>query len=104
MRVAYKVLRNFKVSSARLGAIVGNHAVVLVAKPYVARALAVLERAGMRAVRDSALRSKELPRSQSVLRDRKMGPPGINERQARGNGLRCSRTVEPAIVNSDRAR
>jgi hypothetical protein len=79
--VAYKVLQNFEVSSARPGTIVGNQAVILVAKPHVARALAVLERAGMRAVRDSAFRSKELPRLQSVGRRKNDGQAGINERK-----------------------
>ena len=59
VRIAYKVLQNFDVSSARPGVIVGDQAVVLVAKPDVVRALAVLEKAGMRAVRDSAVRSKD---------------------------------------------
>jgi hypothetical protein len=82
VRVAYKVLQNFEVSSARPGAIVGNQAVVLVAKPHVARALAVLERAGMRAILDSTVCSRELPRLQSVRSGEKGGqPPGINERQ-----------------------
>jgi hypothetical protein len=71
VHIAYKVLRNFEVSSARRGAIVGDQAVVLVAKRDVARALAVLEKAGMRAVRDSSFRSKGPPRLQSVRREDK---------------------------------
>jgi hypothetical protein len=66
VRIAYKVLQNFEVRSARPCAIVGNQAVVLVAQSHVARALAVLERAGMRAVTDSAFRCNEVPSLRSV--------------------------------------
>jgi hypothetical protein len=70
-RVAYKVLQNFDVSSARPGAIVGDQAVVLVAKPDMARALAVLQKAGVRAVRDSAFRFKGPLHLQSARREAK---------------------------------
>src|SRR6266436_2603509 len=81
VRIAYKVLRNFGVWSARPGAIVGNQADVLVAHSHVARALAVLERAGMRAVTDSAFRCNEVPSLKSVRWGKQDEQTGINERK-----------------------
>jgi hypothetical protein len=83
VRVAHKVLQNFEVSLAPPGAIVGNQAVVMVAQRQVARALAMLERAGMRVVRDSALHSNELPRLKAVRWGKKDGDErtGVNKRK-----------------------
>jgi hypothetical protein len=77
--IAYKVLQNFEISSARPGASVGDQAVVLVAQRHMARALAALERTGMRAVKDSAFRYRELP--QSIRPGEKDGQPDISERK-----------------------
>ena len=86
VRIAYKVLQNFEVSSARPGAIVGNQAVVLVATPHVARAIAVLERAGMRAVRDLVFRSRGLPRLEAVGAERRVRRTALMRGRAPAEG------------------
>jgi hypothetical protein len=49
-REAFEVLREAGVASARPGATIGDYAVALVDLPDVAKALAVLGKAGMRAM------------------------------------------------------
>jgi hypothetical protein len=49
-REAFEVLREAGVASARPGAAIGDYAVALVDLPDVAKALAVLGKAGMRAM------------------------------------------------------
>ena len=50
VRQAFEVLREAGVASARPGGTLGDYAVVLVDLPDVAKALAVLGKAGMRAM------------------------------------------------------